>query len=121
MLPMLTIHSLQCSRQKPKAKAIVSMTFVKVHFLPDNVATSAKAGESWLAVAARAGVHISTGCLAGACHACEITIVKGSSGQDAAQGTAPEAVEEEPVLACLQSVPQGAEHIEVNLLSDPTW
>jgi ferredoxin len=94
------------------------MTTVKIHFLPDNVTTSAKTGESWLAVAARAGVHISTGCLAGACHACEITIVKNST----AQAAAPEKDrEEEPVLACLQSVPQGAEHIEVNLLDDPTW
>ena len=81
------------------------MTTVEIHFLPDDVTTTAKAGESWLAVAARAGVDISTGCLAGACHACEIEI----------------AGEAEPVLACLQSVPAEPTHMEVNLLSDPSW
>lgn len=81
------------------------MTTVQIHFLPDDVRTTAKAGESWLAVAARAGVHISTGCLAGSCHACEIEI----------------AGEEESVLACLQPVPAHPEQMEVNLLSDPTW
>ncbi|MFK8185904.1 MAG: 2Fe-2S iron-sulfur cluster-binding protein [Phormidesmis sp.] len=81
------------------------MTTVKIHFLPDDVTTTANAGDSWLAVAARAGVEISTGCLAGSCHACEIEIVG----------------EEEPVLACLQSVPAEPKQIDVNLLSDPTW
>ncbi len=94
------------------------MSPVKIHFLPDNIITSANIGESWLTVAARAGVHISTGCLAGACHACEITIVKGST---AATAAITEDREEEPVLACLQSVPPGCEQIEVNLLDDPTW
>jgi ferredoxin len=95
------------------------MATVKIHFLPDNVTTSAQIGESWLDVAARAGVHISTGCLAGACQACEITLIKDHTAKamDAAE-TNPA---EEPVLACLQSVPQGCEHIEVSLLNDPTW
>jgi ferredoxin len=87
------------------------MATVKIHFLPDNVITSAQVGESWLDVAARAGVHISTGCLAGACHSCEIILVGDQETNPA----------EEPVLACLQSVPQGCDHIEVSLLSDPTW
>jgi len=81
------------------------MTTVRIHFLPDDVTTTAKAGESWLAVAARAGVQISTGCLAGSCHACEIEI----------------AGEDDPVLACLAAVPAGPTEIEINLLSDPTW
>ena len=81
------------------------MTTVRVRFLPDDVTTTARPGESWLAVAARAGVQISTGCLAGACHACEIEL----------------AGEEDSVLACLQSVPAEPTEIEVNLLSDPTW
>ncbi|MEM6452198.1 MAG: 2Fe-2S iron-sulfur cluster-binding protein [Cyanobacteria bacterium P01_D01_bin.105] len=81
------------------------MTTVQIHFLPDDVTTTAEAGESWLAVAARAGVQISTGCLAGSCHACEIEI----------------AGEAEPVLACLQSVPSEPKQIEVKLFSDPTW
>ena len=81
------------------------MTTVHIHFLPDDVTITAQSGESWLAVAARAGVDISTGCLAGACHACEIEIVG----------------EEEPVLACLESIPEAPKHMEVNLLSDLTW
>lgn len=78
---------------------------VKIRFLPDDVTTTASAGEPLLAVAARAGVHISTGCLMGACHACEVTL--------------PE--EEEPVLACLKAVPSDRGQMEVHLLDDPTW
>ncbi|MGB3297984.1 MAG: 2Fe-2S iron-sulfur cluster-binding protein [Phormidesmis sp.] len=85
------------------------MATVKIHFLPDDVTVLAEAGESWLSVATRAGVQISTGCLAGACHACAIEIL----GDTAA--------EEEPVLACLQTVPQNFAQIEVDLLDDPTW
>ena len=93
------------------------MTTVKIHFLPDDVTILAKAGESWLDVAARAGVQISTGCLAGACHACAIEI----SGENPKAKQASKQADEEPVLACLQTVPQGFEHIEVDLLDDPTW
>jgi ferredoxin len=105
------------------------MATVKIHFLPDNVTTFAQIGESWLDVAARAGVHISTGCLAGACQACEITLVKDHTAKAmdaaamdaAATDAAATNLAEEPVLACLQSVPQGCQHIEVSLLNDPTW
>ncbi|MEL6777532.1 MAG: 2Fe-2S iron-sulfur cluster-binding protein [Cyanobacteria bacterium J06597_16] len=78
---------------------------VKVRFMPDGVDTTAKAGEPLLTVAARAGVHISTGCLAGACHACEVEITG----------------EEEPTLACLRSIPEGVEALEITMFDDPTW
>ena len=78
---------------------------VEIRFLPDNVTTVASPGEPLLAVAARAGVYISTGCLMGACHACEVVLGE----------------EEEPVLACLKAVPSGKSYLEVNLLDDPTW
>lgn len=100
------------------------MATIRIHFLPDNITTSAQVGESWLDVAARAGVHISTGCLAGACHACEIILVGDRTAQEMNTVQKDEeepTTAEEPVLACLQSVPQGCERIEVNLLSDPTW
>ena len=78
---------------------------VSVRFLPDDVVTRAKPGEPLLEVATRAGVHISTGCLMGSCHACEVEI----TGQ------------EEAILACLTAIPKGPNQIEVNLMSDPTW
>lgn len=78
---------------------------VSIRFLPDNVTISAKAGEPLLEVAARAGVHISTGCLMGSCHACEVEM------------TGPE----DAVLACLTAVPKGIDHIDINLMVDPTW
>ncbi len=81
------------------------MATVNIHFLPDDVTTTAKVGESWLTVATRAGVHIATGCLSGACHACEIEV----------DG------DQESVLACLQAVPESTKTIEVDLLDDPTW
>ncbi|NJM96225.1 MAG: (2Fe-2S)-binding protein [Phormidesmis sp. RL_2_1] len=112
------------------------MTTVKVHFLPDDVIVTAKVGEALLDVAARAGVHISTGCLMGSCHACEVEL----------------AGEEEPILACLSTVPSKVpskvpntvpakapaqpepatsdlaqpdpahlDLLEINLLTDPTW
>ena len=97
------------------------MTTVKIHFLPDDVTITAKAGESWLDVAARAGVQISTGCLAGACHACAIEISGSSPKGKQAASQAAKQDDEALVLACLQTVPQGFEHIEVDLLDDPTW
>lgn len=81
------------------------MATVKVRFLPDGVTTTAEAGEPLLQVAARAGVHISTGCMAGSCHACEVDITG----------------EEEPALACLRAVPEGVDEIEIAMLDDPTW
>ncbi len=78
---------------------------VKIRFFPDDVTVTASAGEPLLAVAARAGVYISTGCLMGACHACEVVLSE----------------EEEPVLACLKAVPAGRSHLEVHLFDDPTW
>lgn len=97
------------------------MTTVKIHFLPDDVTILAKAGESWLDVAARAGVQIPTGCLAGACHACAIEISGSTSKAEQEDRQASKQAEEEPVLACLQTVPQGFERIKVDLLDDPTW
>lgn len=81
------------------------MVTVKVCFLPDGVTTTAEVGEPLLNVAERAGVYIPTGCLAGSCHVCEVDI----SG------------EEEPTLACLRSIPNGPEQIEITLMDDPTW
>ncbi len=78
---------------------------VSVRFLPDNVITQAKAGEPLLDVAARAGVCISTGCLMGSCHACEVEM----AGTD------------DVVLACLTAVPQDTDYLEIDLVSDPTW
>ncbi|MEL6938123.1 MAG: 2Fe-2S iron-sulfur cluster-binding protein [Cyanobacteria bacterium J06598_1] len=78
---------------------------VSVRFLPDNVTIQAEPGEPLLTVAARAGVHISTGCLMGSCHACEVEMT-GS---------------EESVLACLTPVPKGIEQVEIDMMADPTW
>ncbi|MGB3572515.1 MAG: 2Fe-2S iron-sulfur cluster-binding protein [Phormidesmis sp.] len=78
---------------------------VSVRFLPDNVITQAKVGEPLLDVAARAGVYISTGCLMGSCHACEVEM----TGTD------------EAVLACLTAVPKDTDYLEIDLVSDPTW
>ncbi|MGI8934823.1 MAG: 2Fe-2S iron-sulfur cluster-binding protein [Phormidesmis sp.] len=81
------------------------MVTVKIRFLPDDVTTTATVGEPLLAVAARAGVYISTGCLMGSCHACEVSMTG----------------EEEPVLACLKAIPPDLDAIKVELLDDPTW
>lgn len=78
---------------------------VNIRFLPDNVTIQAKAGEPLLEVAARAGVHISTGCLMGSCHACEVEMTG----------------EEESVLACLTAVPKGVDKLDINMMVDPTW
>ena len=87
------------------------MTTVNVHFLPDDVTVAAKPGEALLTVADRAGVKISTGCLVGSCHACEVEIT-GESGESG---------ESEPILACLQAIPDGKSFIEVQIFNDPTW
>lgn len=108
----------------------VSKATVKVHFLPDDVTILAKIGESWLDVAARAGVYIPIGCLSGACHVCTIGIVGEIAGEISGEASkagkssdvSANLVEaEELILACLHTVPPGFERIEVNLLDDPTW
>lgn len=77
---------------------------VRVHFLPDDVTVRAEVGEPLLTVAERAGVDITTGCLMGTCHACEVEV----------EG-------ENTVRACITSVPSGQEQLTINLLFDPSW
>ena len=77
---------------------------VKVLFLPDDVTVEAEVGELLLEVAERAGVFISTGCLMGSCHACEVEV----------EG-------ENTIRACITGVPAGYECFTVNLFVDPTW
>lgn len=79
---------------------------VQIHFLPDDITTTAKPGEALLDVARRAGVHISTGCLMGSCYACEVEMTGATEGS---------------VRACLTAIPNTTEPIEINLLDDPTW
>ncbi|MGB3788868.1 MAG: 2Fe-2S iron-sulfur cluster-binding protein [Phormidesmis sp.] len=78
---------------------------VQIRFLPDDITTTAEPGEALLEVAHRAGVHISTGCLMGACYACEVEMTSA----------------EDPVRACLTAIPNTTEPIEVNLFDDPSW
>lgn len=77
---------------------------VLVRFLPDNVEVEAEAGESFLTVAARAGIDIPTGCLMGSCHACEVEV------EDVGD-----------VCACITAVPPHCETLTINLFCDPTW
>lgn len=78
---------------------------VKIRFIPDDVTITAEVGEPLLQVADRAGVKIPTGCLMGSCHACEVEI-------DGA---------EDPICACISSVPPGQSELTINLYVDPTW
>ena len=80
------------------------MMNVKVHFLPDDVITEAQPGEPILEVAARAGIFITTGCLMGSCHACEVELNDGTT-----------------ICACISSIPSGTSHLTINLYEDPTW
>jgi ferredoxin len=76
---------------------------VEVQFLPNNVTVIAEVGEPLLQVSRRAGVEIPTGCLSGACHACEVEI-----GQ-------------EIVCACITGVPAGQSQLVIGLYEDPVW
>lgn len=78
---------------------------VTVRFLPDNIAVTAAPGEPLLNVAERAGVTIPTGCLSGACYACEVEI----------------AGKEDPVRACISSVPIDKSELVIHLYEDPAW
>lgn len=77
---------------------------IKVTFTPDNIKVLAEAGESILNVAQRAGVHIPTGCLAGACRACEVEIEVNN-----------------PICACISSIPAGRSEITIGLYEDSLW
>ncbi|NJK37407.1 MAG: 2Fe-2S iron-sulfur cluster binding domain-containing protein [Oscillatoriales cyanobacterium RM1_1_9] len=75
-----------------------------IHFLPDNISIEAQPGEPLLEVARRAGVTISTGCLMGSCHACEVEVNDG-----------------EIICACISAVPPGQTEMTIQLYVDPTW
>ncbi len=77
---------------------------VVIRFLPDEVEVEAEVGESFLTVAARAGIDIPTGCLMGSCHACEVEIEEVGD-----------------VCTCITAIPSGFGTLTVNLFSDPTW
>ncbi len=77
---------------------------IKVRFLPDNIVIEAEPGEPMLQVAQKAGVFIPTGCLMGSCHACEV-----------------ELDDENPVCACISSIPGDQAELTITLYDDPTW
>jgi ferredoxin len=78
---------------------------VSVLFMPDRVTVQAEPGEPLLSVAQRGGLSIPTGCMMGACYACEI----GIQGQ------------EQPVRACITAIPIGESAIVIHLSEDPGW
>jgi ferredoxin len=80
---------------------------VEVSFQPAGVVVKARPGEAWLAVAARAGIEIPTGCLAGSCGACEVEL----EAEDL----------QEVCRTCIGTVPDSFSEITVYLLQDPTW
>lgn len=86
---------------------------VQIRFLPDDITTTAEPGEALLDVAHRVGVHISTGCLMGACYACEVEMASLDPGVETDLDTS--------VRACLTAIPNATQPIEINLLDDPTW
>ena len=77
---------------------------MKIRFLPDNIIVDAEVGEPLLEVAERAGVTITTGCLMGSCHACEVELDNG-----------------ETICACITAVPPGKEKMTINLSVDLDW
>jgi ferredoxin len=77
---------------------------VQIHFLPDDVFIEAEPGESLLEVARRAGVYISTGCLMGSCHACEVELDDGTA-----------------LCSCITAVPDRLENLTVIVYADPVW
>ncbi|MCG9889475.1 MAG: 2Fe-2S iron-sulfur cluster-binding protein [Thermosynechococcaceae cyanobacterium MS004] len=77
---------------------------VLIRFLPDNIEVQAEVGESFLAIAQKAGIDIPTGCLMGSCHACEV-----------------EVQEIGDICTCITAIPPGFSELTVNLFLDPTW
>jgi ferredoxin len=76
---------------------------IQVHFLPDDVKTTASVGELLLDVADRAGVQVPRGCMGGSCYACEVSL------------------NDEDVRSCITAIPPGHAVVTVHLFSDPTW
>lgn len=74
-----------------------------VQFLPDRITVTAEVGEPLLTVAHRAGIGIPTGCLSGACHACEVEM------------------DADLVCACITQIPDSQEPVIVSLYDDPAW
>jgi ferredoxin len=78
---------------------------VSVLFMPDRVTVQAEVGEPILTVAQRGGLSIPTGCMMGACYACEIAI----------EGV------EQPVRACITAIPIDKSTLIIHLSEDPGW
>lgn len=98
-------------------RPLVTSVTVQIHFLPDDITTTAEPGEALLDVAHRVGVHISTGCLMGSCYACEVEMTSIDTDLDLGVETDPGT----SVRACLTAIPDTTHPIEINLLADPTW
>jgi ferredoxin len=81
---------------------------ILIRFLPDDITVAAEPGEPLLAVAERGGVYIATGCLSGACHACEVEL-------EITDG------ESEAICSCITAVPEGRSPLTIKLYSDPSW
>ncbi|MEG3435798.1 2Fe-2S iron-sulfur cluster-binding protein [Pannus brasiliensis CCIBt3594] len=77
---------------------------VQIRFLPDDVIIEAEPGELLLDVARKAGIHITTGCLMGSCHACEVELDDGT-----------------PLCTCISGVPGDRDSLTIHLYSDPLW
>jgi ferredoxin len=75
--------------------------------MPVRTTVLAEAGESWLAVAERAGIEIPTGCLSGSCGACEVDVMSDD--------------QVETCRTCISTVPSGHSNLTVQLFEDPTW
>lgn len=76
---------------------------VQVHFLPDDIIIEAEAGEPILDVADRAGLFIPTGCMMGACHACEVELEDGT-----------------PICSCISAIPNQTKFV-INLIDEVIW
>ena len=78
------------------------MKTVKINW-PNKKSSNCSSGVDWLKAAYDANIEIPTGCLVGSCGACEIEV----NGQ--------------VIRACIASVPEEEEELNVEFFSDPYW
>jgi len=114
----LPFRSAQHSSRVAAAKCVaeqhsVGKAPVRLRFLPDDVVTTAEAGDNIVAAAHAAGVFIPTGCNSGSCGMCEMEVRKFCGSAD--DGT--------PLVVrtCIAGVPPGYDRLEIAQLDDPIW
>eukprot|EP00898_Chlorokybus_atmophyticus_P007790 jgi/Chlat1/8011/Chrsp7S07758 len=112
------VHLQRCCAMEDEAEGAVAAEELTVVFLPEEVYTTARAGENIMEVAERCGIQVPHSCMQGYCGTCELEVTK-HTADDAnshAQTSSPVVVR-----SCIAAIPSGYKRVVVSAIEDPYW